>query len=171
MQVGDVLLPPEILLHLWSEGRQEVVGVHDDVHKGVDPANEGAVAARIVLGGAPADHGHDCVMIDVQECHLAIVLTQHKEDRVQQLGDLGQIVDVDDACLAVRLGRTRPIDRLTAPAVILPNDHALVHHPDAERHLEEVVDEQRALQLEGFAVAHKARTPRQHKVQIEAQNR
>lgn len=104
LQVGDVLLPPQILLHLRSEGGEEVVGVHDDVHERVDPANEGAMSARIVLGGAPADHGHDSVMIDMQERHLTIVLAQHKEDRVEQFGYLGQIVNIHNACLTICLG-------------------------------------------------------------------
>lgn len=104
LQVGDVLLPPQILLHLRSEGGEEVVGVHDDVHERVDPANEGAMSAGIVLGGAPADHGHDSVMIHMQERHLTIVLAQHKEDRVEQFGYLGQIVNIHHACLTIRLG-------------------------------------------------------------------
>lgn len=104
LQVGDVLLPPQILLHLRSEGGEEVVGVHDDVHERVDPANEGAMSAGIVLGGAPADHGHHSVMIHMQERHLTIVLAQHKEDRVEQFGYLGQIVNIHYACLTIRFG-------------------------------------------------------------------
>lgn len=36
LHVGDVLLPPQILLELRSHGRQQVVRVHDDVHERVD---------------------------------------------------------------------------------------------------------------------------------------
>ena len=32
---SDVLLPPEVLPHPFSKGREHVVGVHDSVHKAV----------------------------------------------------------------------------------------------------------------------------------------
>jgi len=157
-----VLLPPQVLLHLGSEGGEEVVGVHDDVHEGVDPTDEGTMSAGIVLAGAPADHGHDGVVVHMQEGHLAVVLAQHKEDGIQQLGDLGQVIDIDDAGLTIGLGGAGPVHRLAPPAVVLPDDHALVDHPHTEGHLEEVVDEQGAFQLEGLAILHELRSPGQH---------
>jgi len=33
---GDVLLPPKIFLYLWSQSRQKVVGIHDNVYTTVD---------------------------------------------------------------------------------------------------------------------------------------
>lgn len=36
LKLGEVPLPPEVLLHLGSETSQEVVGVHDDVDKVVE---------------------------------------------------------------------------------------------------------------------------------------
>jgi len=140
------------------------------VHEGVDPANEGAMSAGIVLAGAPADHGHHRVMVDMQEGHLSVILAQHKENGVQQLGNLGQIVDIDDARLTIRLGCAGPINRLAPPAVVLPDDHALVDHPNTEGYLEEIVDEQGAFQLEGFAILHELGSPGQHEEEIEGQD-
>lgn len=140
------------------------------MHERVDPADEGAVAAGIVLAGAPADHGHHGVVVHMQEGHLAVVLAQHKEDGVQQLGDLGQIVDIDDACLPIGLGRAGPVHWLASPAIVLPDDHALVDHPDAEGHLEEVVDEQGAFQLEGLAILHELGTPVEDEEQVEGED-
>lgn len=40
------------------------------------------MSAREVLGAAPRDHRHDRVMIQVQERHLVILLSQHEEDRI-----------------------------------------------------------------------------------------
>lgn len=44
LQDSDVFLPPEVLLHLRAQGRQQVVRVHDDVDEGVEQAEESAVA-------------------------------------------------------------------------------------------------------------------------------
>lgn len=164
-----MLLPPQVLLHLWPEGGEEVIRVHDDVHKRVDPTNEGAMSAGIILGAAPADHGHHSVMVHMQECHLTIVLAQHKENRIEQLGYLGQIVNIHNACLAVCLGGARPIDGLATPAIVLPDHKALVHHPHTQGHLKEVIDQQGAFQFKWFAITHKARSPRQDKVLIKGQ--
>ncbi len=38
-------LPPEVLLESRPKGGEEVVGVHDDVYKGVEQSAEGLVAA------------------------------------------------------------------------------------------------------------------------------
>ena len=37
---SDVFLPPEILSHPFSKGREHVVGVHDGVHKAVQHRRE-----------------------------------------------------------------------------------------------------------------------------------
>jgi hypothetical protein len=40
-----VLLPPKVLLHLRPKGCQQVVRVHDDVHKQVDDSDQGYMAS------------------------------------------------------------------------------------------------------------------------------
>lgn len=37
-----------------------------------------------ILEVTPGEHGHNGVMIDVQERDLVLLLTQHEEDRVEQ---------------------------------------------------------------------------------------
>ena len=43
LEVGEVLLPPDVAAVLGSHGGHHVVHVHHDVHKGVDEAEESAV--------------------------------------------------------------------------------------------------------------------------------
>ena len=62
LEGGEVSLPPQVLLHLGSESRDEVVGVHDDVDQGVDGASEGLVAARKPAAQRPREDGHDPMM-------------------------------------------------------------------------------------------------------------
>ncbi len=70
LEGGQVLLPPEVLLHVWAQGGQEVVGVHDDVHDGVHEAAE-----RLLASGQPAheaigEDGHDTMMENLQKENL-----------------------------------------------------------------------------------------------------
>lgn len=36
LQIGDVFLPPEVLVELWAHGRHHVVRVHHNVHERID---------------------------------------------------------------------------------------------------------------------------------------
>ena len=45
LHLGEVLLPPEVLLDLRPEGGKEVVEVHDGVDAHVEEAAEGCVAS------------------------------------------------------------------------------------------------------------------------------
>lgn len=76
------MLPPQVFLEFWSHRGQHVVEVHDDVHEGVDNADEGSVSAGEVLGATPRDHRHDGVVVQVQERYLVILFPQDEEDRV-----------------------------------------------------------------------------------------
>lgn len=79
LERGQVLLPPQVLLELRSHCGEQVVRVHDDVHEGVQQAEERAVAARSELHAEPDGHGHAAVVDDVQRGHLARLFPQHKE--------------------------------------------------------------------------------------------
>jgi len=61
-------------VEVWSHGSHHVVEVHDNVNKGVDNSNEGAMTPRVVLSASPRDHRHHCVVIHVQECNLSLLL-------------------------------------------------------------------------------------------------
>lgn len=66
LQGGEVLLPPEVLLELGSEGGEQVVRVHHNVDEGVEQSEEGAVATGSELDAEPHGHGHASVVNDVQ---------------------------------------------------------------------------------------------------------
>jgi len=88
----EVLLPPQVLLHLGAHRGQHVVGVHEDVHEGVQESKEGRVAAGRELDAPPDGHGHDAVVDHVQRGHLVVPLAHHEEERVEELGELGEVV-------------------------------------------------------------------------------
>lgn len=48
LENGQVLLPPEVLLNLWSHGSQHVVSVHGNVYERIQQAEERTVATSIV---------------------------------------------------------------------------------------------------------------------------
>jgi len=47
LEHSQVFLPPEVLLHVRSNGSQHVVRVHDDVYESVEQPEECAVTAYI----------------------------------------------------------------------------------------------------------------------------
>lgn len=55
LDLGDVLLPPQVLLVLGPQGGDEVVGVQDHVDDGVEEADDDALFAGQVLQVAPGE--------------------------------------------------------------------------------------------------------------------
>lgn len=92
LQAGEVLLPPEVLLELGSEGREQVVRVHYDVYEGVEQSEEGTVATWSELDAEPHGHGHATVVNDVQRRHLTSFFAHHEEERIEELRELGEVV-------------------------------------------------------------------------------
>lgn len=92
LQGGEVPLPPEVLLELGSEGREQVVRVHHDVDECVEQTEEGTVATWSELDAEPHGHGHASVMNDVQRRHLTSFFTHHKEERIEELCELREVV-------------------------------------------------------------------------------
>jgi len=50
LQLRQITFPPQILLNFRTKGREEVVGVHDDMNKGVNHTLEEHLSSRGVLG-------------------------------------------------------------------------------------------------------------------------
>lgn len=166
LQGSDVLLPPEVLLPLVAQRCQGVVAVHDDVHEGVDGANEGAMTPGVVLGGPPGYHGHDCVVVHVQERDLVVLLAQDEEDRVEQFTDLGEEVDVHAPGYPHGGGAVGEVHGLTLPAVVGPGCvHGLPHEPHADSDLHKVVHDEYVAQVQGLPVGHEPRPGRQNEVE------
>lgn len=69
LKCGQILFPPQILLHVRSESCKKVVGVHDDVDQRVDGPAKGVVAAREPPHQGPAIEGHDTVVDDLKQSH------------------------------------------------------------------------------------------------------
>jgi len=62
------------------------------VDKGVDEAQQGSMSAGKVLDSNEGTHRHQGVVVQMEERDLTLLLAQHKEHGVQQLGDLGNVV-------------------------------------------------------------------------------
>lgn len=156
---GQVLLPPEVLLHLGSHGGQHVVGVHDNMDEGVQETEEARVATGSELDAPPHRGGHNSVVDDVQGGHLVVPLAHDEEERVKELGELGEEVPPTAVGHSQSL-RTVPVDGLATQTVSgQPAGHAgLVEDPCAKDDLDGVVDDQDGAQLERLAIFHQPGT-------------
>jgi len=90
LECGEVLLPPQELLVLGTEGGHGVVGVHDHVDERVDQRVERAQTAGRELDAPPPGESHEGVVKDVQERDVLVFLPRDEEVRVQELDVLGQ---------------------------------------------------------------------------------
>lgn len=148
LQNGQVLLPPEVLLHLGSHRGQHVVGVHDDVDEGVQQTEEARVAARGELDTPPDGSGHDAMVDHVQRRHLVVSFAQHKEEGVKELGELGEEVPPTALGHPVSLGADPVHGFATQTVAGQPaSGTSLVEDPHAEDHLDCIVDDKDASQL------------------------
>ena len=62
-------------VHLWiprSQGREQVVRVHDDVDQRVEEEEEGGVPAGHETHARPDRQRHDTMMDNVQQRHLSL---------------------------------------------------------------------------------------------------
>ena len=88
----QMLLPPNVLLVFGSHGGNQVISVHNNMHRGIEEAEEGAVTTRGEFHTPPNSSRHDTVVNDVQCRDLIIFLTQNEEDSVEKLGELAEII-------------------------------------------------------------------------------
>lgn len=93
-----MLLPPQVLLVLRPHGCQHVVRVHDDVHERIDETHEYKMTTGHEPGPDPTHVQHERVVVQMEERHLAGLLPQHEEHRVQELGHFSQVKHVDSSC-------------------------------------------------------------------------
>lgn len=114
LEDGQVLFPPQVLLHLWPHGGKHVISVHHNVNSGVEESEERWVAARgefnappdcegenndeIVKGNAKGismtltTEGHDAVMYHMERWHLIISLSHYEKECIEKLGELAEII-------------------------------------------------------------------------------
>lgn len=84
----EVFLPPQVLLVAGAHSSQAIVGIHDDVHDTVEQSVKRSHPTWSKTNAKPPGEGHDGVMVDVKERHLAVLLPQYKEDCVQHFNEL-----------------------------------------------------------------------------------
>lgn len=89
--LGEVPLPPQVPVHGRKHG-QAVVGVHEDVDEAIQGRPEETLATGDPVEDTPPDVEHGCVVVYMQEGDLARLLPQDKEDGVQELYRLGEVI-------------------------------------------------------------------------------
>lgn len=176
LQQGDVLLPEEQSPVGGPQGGEGVVAVlrvfsrlkmrflfkfspvHDGVNEGVDERKEtGRSGAGHQLDGHPNEEGRDAVVVGVQCANLAVLLAQHKEDRVGHVGELGEHVNVEHATAVQRL--RRPVRRTGKGKVeelsaVVQTVDRLAEKPHTDENVVEVVEDEGGAQLKGLTAGH-----------------
>ena len=115
LELGEVLLPPEVLLDLRPEGGQEVVEVHHNVNAAVEETAKGGVASAdesahgskletfdkavsdppppiVVPGTEPDEDRQPPVMDHVEGGEVAELLSEDEEEGVEKVDELGEVV-------------------------------------------------------------------------------
>lgn len=87
LQDSQIFLPPQVLLNLGTHGSQHIVGIHNDVYKGVKETEEGRMTAGCKFNTPPDRDRHNAMMYDMQSGNLIITLTHHKEERIKEFGE------------------------------------------------------------------------------------
>lgn len=95
---GQIFLPPEITLHSRSHRGQHIVRIHEDVHECVEESKECRMSARRKLDAPPNGDGHNAMMDHMQRGHLIVPFAHHKEERVKELGKLGEVIPPAAPC-------------------------------------------------------------------------
>lgn len=105
-------------------------------------------------------------MDHVQRRHMIELLAQNEEDRVGELCEFGDEVPPRHRRHPQRLAGWTAVDGLAPKWVIAPPaaHEELVHQPCAEHHLQEVVNDDHAAQLERLAILHKFWSQELHEI-------
>ena len=145
LELREVLL--ERVLEL--QAGNEVVEVHQAMHKAVDPSAEecGAIANVVVKQQTPNRTDGE-VVVDVQEGDLAILLAEHHPDGIKHIEVLCQVVHKDPE-LDIGNEFTLQIEE-TVEEVRGHGDG----HGDAKDDLSDVVNHHGQLWVVGFTVLH-----------------
>lgn len=162
------MLLPEALLVFIVDRSQEIVKVHNDVHEGVDESHEDRVPAAEVFDAEKGQGNHTCVVIDVQERHMVLLLLQHEEHRVQKVNDFGQEIQVAHLGDLHGVIIVRVIDGLAGETVALAVGMVITHDGDvrADHYLQQIVVLDDRVELHWLPVLHEFGPPHQDEVQV-----
>jgi len=92
LHASKIPLPPQILLHVRTEGGQQVVRIHDHVDETIAQRSHVRCTARYKLQHGPSDDGHRGVVVNMEEGDLVVLLACDEEECVDELDDLGSEV-------------------------------------------------------------------------------
>jgi len=156
LQLGEVLLPPQVRPDAWPHGRQQVVGVHDGVHEGVQEAHERDVATWGVVESVPHGHEHAAVVDHMEVRHLGQLSSQDEQRRIDKVQNLGKEIPVHDVGHPNSLVLVGIVAGL-APVVVVEepaNNPCLNEHVRGGADLEGVIGDHNLFQLHGFSSFH-----------------
>lgn len=88
LQVCDMSLPPEILLNLRTQTAEGIVCVHDHVNTSVDESTENRLTSCDPFYSNPPEQKHGGVVVDMEEGHLTLLLSENEENCVKELNAL-----------------------------------------------------------------------------------
>lgn len=92
LNYGQVLFPPQILLHVGSKGGQAIVTIHQYMDTRVYGRTKERLATGDPFDANPPQNEHGAVVVDVQEADLVKLLPHDEEHCVQKLHPLGDVV-------------------------------------------------------------------------------
>lgn len=116
----------------------------------------------------PPSEWHDGVMEDMQECHLIGLFPQHKENCVQHLNELGEVIEPANWCHPHSFWRLRVVYQITAKCIpCSPACHQkLIAHVNRQSHNKDVIDDEDPLQIKRFPVLHYLGPQRYYKIDV-----
>jgi hypothetical protein len=76
LHLGQVLFPPQVRLHVWTERRKHVVSIHYSMHERVEHAEEKCLPAADIFQAEPAVRKHGRVVEHVEHRDLLVLLSQ-----------------------------------------------------------------------------------------------
>lgn len=117
LKLGEVLLPPEVWLHLGTQGGKEVVRVHDGVDAHVQEPAESRVTSAHEFNSPPSSEGHDSMVNHVESGEVAVLLPQHEEEGVEVVHVLGEVVPPSHVQGVQRSGVIGVVHGLAIPVV------------------------------------------------------
>lgn len=79
LYLREVFLPRQVFLHMRSQSREGVVGIHQDVNEAVAHCQEERLSTCYKLDAKPPVNNHGAMMVHVEKADLVILLSQDEE--------------------------------------------------------------------------------------------
>lgn len=115
---GEILFPPQIFAHVWPNGGESIIGIHDHMDKTIDHCASERATSWHKFGAHPPKCKHGAVMIDVKEGELILLFAQNEEECVTKFQTLAEIVPPNGLGNADFIFIVRTIHQLTHEIVL-----------------------------------------------------